>query len=46
MEELVQEGLVKNIGACNIGTTMLREIASYAKIMPSVLQVELHPHNT
>jgi hypothetical protein len=37
MEDLVREGLVKNIGMCNIGTAMLREVLSYAKIKPTVL---------
>lgn len=46
MEELVSEGLVKNIGMCNIGTTMLRDVLSYAKVRPTVLQVEMHPYNT
>ena len=46
MEELVKEGLVKNIGCCNMGTTMLRDVLSYAKVKPSVLQVELHPYNS
>ena len=46
MEELVAEGLVKNIGACNVGTSMLRDVLSYAKVKPAVLQVELHPYNT
>lgn len=45
MEELVKEGLVKNIGVCNMGTASLRDILSYAKIQPAVLQVELHPYN-
>jgi diketogulonate reductase-like aldo/keto reductase len=46
MEELVAEGLVRNIGFSNIGVTTLRDILSYAKVKPSVLQVELHPFNT
>lgn len=46
MEDLVAQGLVKNIGFCNIGVTQLRDILSYAKVKPSVLQVELHPYNT
>jgi D-xylose reductase len=37
MEKLVEEGLVKNIGVCNVGTTMLRDILSYAKVKPTVL---------
>ena len=44
MEDLVREGLVRNIGVCNIGTTMLRDVLNYATIKPSVLQVELHPY--
>jgi D-xylose reductase len=46
MEKLVAEGLVRNIGACNIGTSMLRDILNYAKVKPTVLQVEMHPYNT
>mmetsp|Transcript_7095 Transcript_7095/g.11951 ORF Transcript_7095/g.11951 Transcript_7095/m.11951 type:complete len:597 (-) Transcript_7095:312-2102(-) len=46
MEELVSEGLVKNIGFCNVGVTTLRDVLNYAKVKPSVLQVELHPYNT
>jgi diketogulonate reductase-like aldo/keto reductase len=37
MEELVAEGLVKNIGCSNIGTTMLRDVTNYAKVQPAVL---------
>lgn len=43
MEELVAEGLVKNIGFCNIGCMMIRDVLSYAKVKPTVLQVEMHP---
>ena len=43
MEELVKEGLVRNIGVCNVGTAMLRDMMNYATIKPSVLQVEMHP---
>lgn len=46
MEELVKEGLVKNIGVSNVGVQLLRDILSYAEIKPSVLQVELHPYLT
>jgi len=46
MEELVKEGLVKNIGCCNMGASMLRDVLSYAKVKPSVLQIELHPYNS
>lgn len=43
MEELVNEGLVKNIGVANFNTVLLRELLKTAKIRPAVNQVELHP---
>ena len=46
MEELVAVGLVKNIGVSNFGTSLLRDMLSYAKIRPAVLQVEMHPYLT
>jgi D-xylose reductase len=44
MEELVDSGLSKKIGVCNLGTAMLRDVLSYARIKPAVLQVEMHPY--
>ncbi len=44
MEELVRSGLVKNIGVCNFGCSLLRDLLSYAQIPPAVLQVESHPY--
>jgi D-xylose reductase len=46
MEELVSAGLVRNIGVCNVGVSLLRDLLSYARIRPAVLQVELHPYLT
>lgn len=46
MEELVRAGLVRNIGVCNFGVSLLRDLASYAAIQPAVLQVEMHPRLT
>jgi D-xylose reductase len=46
MEKLVEDGLVKNIGVCNFGTSLLRDLSYYARIQPAVLQVELHPYLT
>lgn len=46
MEQLHDEGLVRNIGFCNIGTTTLRDLLNYARVKPTVLQVEMHPYNT
>ena len=45
MEDLVLNGMVRNIGACNFNTQTLRDILSYARIPPAVLQVEIHPYN-
>jgi D-xylose reductase len=44
MEDLVTAGLVRHIGVCNYGTALLRDLLSYARIPPAVLQVELHPY--
>lgn len=44
MEELVAAGLVKDIGVCNFGTSLLRDVMSYATITPAVLQIESHPY--
>jgi diketogulonate reductase-like aldo/keto reductase len=43
MEDLVDAGLTKRIGVSNLGTAMIREVLSYSRIKPSVLQVEMHP---
>jgi len=43
MEDLVAKGLVKDIGCSNIGVSMLRQVMIYAKVKPSILQVEIHP---
>ncbi|MEX2578930.1 MAG: aldo/keto reductase [Verrucomicrobiales bacterium] len=46
MEELVESGLVKGIGVCNFGTSLIRDLQAHARISPSVLQVEMHPYLT
>jgi D-xylose reductase len=46
MQDLVRVGLVRHIGVCNYGVSLLRDLLSYAAIRPAVLQVELHPHLT
>jgi len=45
LEALHDEGLVRNIGMCNVSTMMLRDILNYARVKPTVLQVEMHPYN-
>jgi D-xylose reductase len=44
LEELVQAGLVRHIGVCNYGVSLLRDLLASARIRPAVLQVELHPY--
>ena len=39
MEALVEKGLVRNIGVSNWNCQGLRDLLSYAKIKPAVLQV-------
>jgi D-xylose reductase len=46
MEDLVRAGLVRQIGVCNFGTALLRDLLASASIRPAVLQVELHPYLT
>lgn len=46
MEQLVNDGLVREIGVCNFGTSLLRDLMSQAEIQPAMLQVEMHPYLT
>lgn len=46
LEELARTGIVKQIGVCNFGTSLLRDLLSYAHIRPAVLQIETHPYLT
>ncbi len=46
MEKLVHSGAAKSIGLANYNTSMLRDLFSYCRVKPSVLQVELHPYNS
>lgn len=43
MEGLVDLGLVRAIGVSNFGVSQIKELLKFAKIMPAVNQVELHP---
>lgn len=46
MEELVEAGLVKQIGVCNYSSGLLIDLMAYSKIKPVMLQVESHPFLT
>ncbi|WP_203328965.1 aldo/keto reductase [Candidatus Laterigemmans baculatus] len=46
MEQLVRDGLVRNIGVCNFNTALLRDLIASATTAPAMLQVELHPYLT
>lgn len=45
METLVAKGMAKNIGLSNYSTQLISDLLSYCKVKPTVLQVEIHPHN-
>ncbi len=44
MEQLVEMGLVRNIGTSNVTIPKLKLILRDAKIKPAVNEMELHPH--
>jgi len=46
MEQLVERGLVKQIGVCNYNTALLHDLMAYANIKPAMLQIESHPYLT
>ena len=46
MESLHDEGLTKNIGVCNYNSALMFDLVNYARIKPSVLQIEAHPYLT
>ncbi|CAK5280280.1 unnamed protein product [Mycena citricolor] len=46
MEQLVDDGIAKNIGISNFQGSLIIDMMRYARIKPQVLQVELHPYLT
>ncbi|KAI5807625.1 NADP-dependent oxidoreductase domain-containing protein [Peziza echinospora] len=44
LEELVDQGLAKNIGISNYQGSLILDLLRYARIRPSVLQIEHHPY--
>lgn len=43
MEQLVEAGLVKRIGVCNLNVSLMRELLTGCEIRPVINQVEMHP---
>ncbi|KAL1806866.1 hypothetical protein DCAR_0832722 [Daucus carota subsp. sativus] len=43
MEDLIQLGLVRAIGVSNFSLQQMKELLKFAKIVPAVNQMELHP---
>ena len=46
LEELKNEGLIREIGVSNFGTSLLRDLINQASIPPAMLQIEMHPYLT
>jgi len=46
MEKAVDEGLTKHIGISNYTGALILDLLNYARIPPSVLQIEHHPYLT
>jgi alcohol dehydrogenase (NADP+) len=44
MEDLVEEGLVRDIGVSNFPVSLLHELMTQCRIPPAVNQVEAHPY--
>lgn len=44
MESLVEKGYTKSIGVSNYTIPLVLDMLSYAKILPAVNQIELHPY--
>lgn len=45
MEKLISTGLVKAVGVANFTGPMIIDLLTYAKIVPAINQIELHPYN-
>lgn len=43
MEDMVKEGLIKNIGLCNFSKEKLVDLCENINIIPAINQIEIHP---
>ena len=46
MEKAVDEGLTRHVGISNYTGALILDLLAYARIPPSVLQIEHHPYLT
>ncbi|KAM5532857.1 hypothetical protein V8D89_013498 [Ganoderma adspersum] len=46
LEELVDAGLIRHLAVSNMCSVLLMDLLKYARVKPSVLQIEIHPYNT
>lgn len=46
MESIYDKGLARQIGVCNYNTGLMHDLMAYARIKPSMLQIESHPYLT
>ncbi|PAY19227.1 4-dihydromethyl-trisporate dehydrogenase [Rhodopirellula sp. SM50] len=46
MIECQKSGLIRHLGVCNFGVSLIRDLMASSSVKPSVLQVELHPYLT
>jgi|AntDeeMetageno50_2_1112565.scaffolds.fasta_scaffold01450_3 alcohol dehydrogenase (NADP+) len=44
LEQLVDRGLTRTIGVCNVSLEQLESVCSFARVPPAIVQVECHPH--
>jgi len=46
LERVADAGMCRDIGVCNYGVSLMRDLLSYARRPPAVLQIESHPYLT
>lgn len=46
MEELIDDGLTREIGVCNYNSALIHDLMTYSRVQPYALQIEAHPYLT